>query len=53
MKSGKNVKGVTKLYIGHFPITKVDPNTGEPLQAVKNAKKYVHHYGALVRTGYR
>jgi hypothetical protein len=43
MKSDKNVRGVTKPYTSHFPITEVDPNISEPLQPVKNAKKYVHH----------
>ena len=30
-------------------ITEVDPNTGEPLQPKNNAKKFVNHYGVLVR----
>lgn len=34
---------------GHFSITDVDDQTGEPLQPAKNAKKYVHQCGALVR----
>ena len=28
---------------------KVDTNTGEPLLPTKNAKKFVNHYGFLVR----
>jgi hypothetical protein len=40
---------MTKPLEGHFPITEVDPNTIEPLQLAKNAKKFVNHYGALVR----
>ena len=34
---------------GHYIITEVDPNTGEPLQQKNNAKKFVNHYGVLVR----
>jgi ribosome-binding ATPase YchF (GTP1/OBG family) len=49
MKSGKRVRGVTIPYTGHYPITEIDPNTGEPLQPVKNAQKFVHHCGAVVR----
>ena len=34
---------------GHYIITEVDPNTGEPLHPKDNAKKFVNHYGVLVR----
>ena len=34
---------------GHYIITEVDPNTGEPLQPKNNAKKFVNHCGVLVR----
>ena len=48
MKS-KSVRGLTKPLEGHHIITEVDPNTGEPLLPTKNAKKFVNHYGVLVR----
>jgi hypothetical protein len=35
--------------VRHYPITEVDPNTGKPLLPTKNAKKFVNHYGVLVR----
>jgi hypothetical protein len=34
---------------GHYNITEVDPNTGEPLLPAANAKKFVNHCGFLVR----
>ena len=34
---------------GHFIIIEVDPNTGEPLLPTKNAKKFINHYGLLIR----
>jgi hypothetical protein len=34
---------------GHYIITEVDPNTSEPLQPKNNAKKFINHYGVLVR----
>ena len=34
---------------GHYIITEVDPNTGEPLLPKNNAKKFINHYGVLVR----
>ena len=49
MKSSKSVRGLTKLLEGHYIITEVDPNTGEPFQPKNNAKKFVNHYGVLVR----
>ena len=48
MKS-KNVRGPTKPLEGHYIITEVDPNTGEPLLPTKNANKFVNHCGVLVR----
>ena len=48
MKS-KNVRGPTKPLEGHYIITEVDPNTGEPLLPKNNAKKFINHYGVLVR----
>ena len=48
-KSSKSVQGLTKPLEGHYIITEVDPNTGEPLQPKNNAKKFVNHYGVLVR----
>jgi hypothetical protein len=49
MKSSKSVQGPTKSLEGHYIITEVDPNTGEPLLQTKNSKKFVNHYGVLVR----
>ena len=49
MKSSKSVRGLTKPLEGQYIITEVDPNTGEPLLPAKNAKKFVNHYGVLVR----
>ena len=34
---------------GHYIITEVDPNTGEPLLPKNNVKKFINHYGVLVR----
>ena len=34
---------------GRYIITEVDPNIGEPLLPTKNAKKFINHYGVLVR----
>ena len=34
---------------GHYIITEVNHNTGEPLLPTKNAKTFVNHYGLLVR----
>jgi hypothetical protein len=34
---------------GHYIITEVDPNTGEPLLPKNNTKKFVNHCGVLVR----
>jgi hypothetical protein len=45
MTSTKSSKSVQ----GHYRITEVDPNTGEPLQPKNNAKKFVNHCGVLVR----
>ena len=49
MKSSKSVRGPTKPLEGHYIITEVDPNTDELLQPKNNAKKFVNHYGVLVR----
>jgi hypothetical protein len=49
MKSSKNVRGTTKPFEGHFLVTEIDPNTGEPLQPEKNTEKFIHHCGARVR----
>jgi hypothetical protein len=34
---------------GHYNITEVDPNTGEPLLPKANARKFVNQYGVVVR----
>jgi hypothetical protein len=34
---------------GHYNITEVDLNTGEPLLPTTNAKKFINHCGVLVR----
>ena len=45
----KSVRGPTKPLESHYIITEVVPNTGEPLLPKNNAKKFVNHYGVLVR----
>ena len=45
----KSVRRTTKPLKGHYIITEVDPNTGEPLLPKNNAKKFINHYGVLVR----
>ena len=47
--SMKSVRGPTKPLEGHYIITEVDPNTGEPLLPKNNAKKFINHCGVLVR----
>ena len=49
MTSTKSVRVPTKPLEGHYIITEVDPNTGEPLLPKSNAKKFVNHCGVLVR----
>ena len=49
MKSSKSVRGLTKPLEGWYRIDEVDLNTGEPLLPTKNAKKFINHYGLLIR----
>jgi hypothetical protein len=49
MKISKSVRSPTKLLEGHYIITEVNPNTSKWLQPKNNAKKFVNHYGFLVR----
>jgi len=48
-KSSISVRGPTKPLEGHYIITEVDPNTDELLLPKNNAKKFINHYGFLVR----
>jgi hypothetical protein len=45
----KSVRGPTKPLEGHYIITEVDCNTGEPLLPKINANKFVNHRVVLVR----
>jgi hypothetical protein len=47
--STKSVRGPTKPLEGHYIITEVDRNTGEPLLPKDNAKMFVNHCEVLVR----
>ena len=47
--STKSVQGLTKPLEGHYIIIEVDPKIGEPLLPKNNAKKFINHYGFLVR----
>ena len=44
-----NFEDEQELLDGHYIITEVDPNTGESLLPKNNSKKFVNHYGVLVR----
>lgn len=41
-------RGLTKPLEGHYDITEVNPNTGEPLEPKANAKRFVNHCGVVV-----